>query len=83
MRKILFSSYVTMIAFTTLAQDSMVQTGHTQSWYLKKSRRQKIVGASLVTVGTIGLLSSMLGDAADNAGTSLMYQLSGANINQK
>jgi hypothetical protein len=77
MRKILLSSLLIMIGFSSMAQDSLTRKVHTQDWYLKKSKRQKAVGAVLITVGSLGLGISVLSDAAESAGNSIMYNLTG------
>jgi hypothetical protein len=77
MRKILLSSLVILIGFSSPAQDSLPRKVHTKDWYLKKTKRQKVVGASLITVGALGLAFTVLSDATESAGNSIIYGLTG------
>lgn len=64
MRTILLLPLIVLISLTSFAQDSLPSKTYTEAWYLKKSKRQKIVGASLITVGALGMLTTLFSNAA-------------------
>ncbi len=80
MRKILLSTLMISLAFTSFAQDSLIHKAHTKAWYLKKSRQQKIIGASLITVGAVGLLTALSANAINGAASTVVSELSGGQV---
>jgi hypothetical protein len=83
MRNLMLVSLFSAIALSSLAQDSLSNKTLTQADYFNKNKRQKTGAWVLTAAGTVGLLGTLMADASQTVGGSMLYLLSAGSYHQE